>query len=102
MLHKTQNKLKTAYKSICNSDNPHCYVQLALVRDKVCNIRDEKLNEITRHTLKGQVDEILKIKEPLERGLEDIFHYKGLSCPRLVLIVGAPGISHNIVKLVAI
>ena len=86
-----QNKLKTAYNHLCNSDNPHCYVQLALVRDKICNIHDKKLNEITRHTLKGQVDEILKIKEPLERGLEDIFHYNDLSCPRLVLIVGAPG-----------
>ena len=91
MLDEAQNKLKTAYKSICNSDNLHYYVQLALVRDKICDMHDKKLNEITRHTLKGQVDEILKIKEPLERGLEDIFHYNDLSCPRLILIVGAPG-----------
>ena len=88
---KVQKKLKTAYKHLCNSDHPHCYIQLALVRDEMCDIRDKKLNEITRHTLKGQVDEILKIKEPLKRGLEDIFHYNNLPCPRLVLIIGAPG-----------
>ena len=93
MLGKVQNKLKTAYKHICNSDDPHCYIQLALVWDEICNIRNhEKLNEITRHTLQGQVDEILKIKEPLKRGLEDIFHYKDSPCPRLILILGAPGI----------
>ena len=92
MLGDVQNKLKTAYKRICNSDNPHCYIQLALVRDEIYNIRDnERLNEITRHTLQGQVDEILKIKEPLKRGLEDIFHYNDLPCPRLILIMGAPG-----------
>ena len=91
VLDKVQNKLKTAYKHVCHSDNPHCYIQLALVRDVICDIRDKKLNEITRHTLRGHVDEILKIKEPLERGLEDIFHYNNLPCPRLVLIVGAPG-----------
>ena len=91
MLGNVQNKLKTAYKSICNSDNPHSYIQLALVRDKICNIRDKKLNDITRHTLQGQVDKILKIKEPLKRGLEDIFHYNDSPCPRLILIMGAPG-----------
>ena len=87
---KVQKKLKTAYKHLCNSDHPHRYVQLALVRDVLCDIRDKKLNEITRHTLQGQVDEILKIKKPL-KGLEDIFHYNDLPCPRLILIMGAPG-----------
>ena len=64
-----------------------------MVQDEICNIRDKRLNEITRHTLQGQVDEILKIKEPLKRGLEDIFHYKDSPCPRLILILGAPGIA---------
>ena len=91
MLDEVQNKLKTAYKRICSSDNPHCYIQLALVRDKICSIHDKRLNEITRHTLRGQVDEILNIKEPLKRGLEDIFHYNDSPCPRLILILGAPG-----------
>ena len=89
MLDEVQNKLKTEYKYRCI--NSHCYIQLALVRDEVCNIRDKRLNEITRHTLQGQVDEILKIKEPLKRGLEDIFHYNDSPCPRLTLILGAPG-----------
>ena len=91
MLDEVQNKLKTAYKDICNSDRPHSYVQLALVRDEICDIRDERLNEITRLTLQGHVDEILKIKEPLKRGLEDIFHYNNQPCPRLIQILGAPG-----------
>ena len=91
VLEEVQNKLKTAYKRICDSDDPHCYIQLALVRDEICNIRDKRLNEITRHTLQGQVDEILKIKESLKRGLEDIFYYNDSPCPRLILILGAPG-----------
>ena len=91
VLDEVQTKLKNAYKRICSSDNPHCYIQLALVRDEICNIHDKRLNEITKHTLQGQVDKILKIKEPLERGLEDIFHYNDSPCPRLILILGAPG-----------
>ena len=91
VLDEVQTKLKTAYKRICNSDNPHCYIQLALVRDEICNLRDKRLNEITRHTLQGQVDKILNIKERLKRGLEDIFHYNDSPCPRLILILGAPG-----------
>ena len=99
MLDEVQNKLKTAYKHVCNSDNPHCYIQLALVRDEICNIHDKRLNEITRHTLQGQVDEILKIKEPLKRGLEDIFHYNGLPCSRLILILGAPGTKRKFIYI---
>ena len=90
VLDEVQKKLKTAYKHLYSSDHPHCYIQLALVRDEMCNIRDKKLNEITRHTLQGQVDEILKIKEPLKT-LQDVFHYNNLRCPRLLLILGAPG-----------
>ena len=90
MFCEVQKKLKTAYNHICNSDHPHRYIQLALVRHEMCNIRDKKLNEITRHTLQGQVDEILKIKEPLKT-LEDVFHYGSLPCPRLLLVLGAPG-----------
>ena len=104
MLGEVQNKLKTVYKHVCYSDNPHYYIQLALVREEIRNIRDQRLNEITRHTLQGQVDEILKIKEPLKRGLEDIFHHKDLPCPvpRLILILGAPGmyiVGHSILTL---
>ena len=90
-LDEVQKKLKTAYKHLLNSDHPHCYIQLALVRDEMCDIKDKKLNEITRLTLQGHVDEILKMKEPLKRGLEDIFHYNNLPCPRLIFIMGAPG-----------
>ena len=91
MLNEVQTKLKKEYEYWCLGDNPHQYVLLALVRDELHDIRDQKLNEITRHTLHGQVDEILKMKEPLKRGLEDIFHYNNLPCPRVILILGAPG-----------
>ena len=98
LLDEVQNKLKTAYKHICHSDNPHYYIQLALVRDEICDIEDEKLNKITRLTLQGHVDEILRIKEPLKRGLEDIFHYNNLPCPRLIQILGAPGSKHSFIN----
>ena len=93
VLDEAQKKLKTAYKYLCNSDHPHCFVQLALVRDEVYNFNEdkEKLNKITRFTLQGHVDDISRIKEPLKRGLEDIFHYNDLPCARLTLLLGAPG-----------
>ena len=92
MLDEVQNRLKTTYQSVCHANHPHYFVQLALVQDEVCNFADkEKLNKITRFTLQGHVDEILRMKEPLKRGLEDIFHYNGLPCARLTLILGAPG-----------
>ena len=53
-------------------------------------IRNKELNEVTRLTLQGDVDNILKIKEPLG-DLRDIFHYEGKPCPRLILIMGGPG-----------
>ena len=87
---EVQQKLKIAYKYFDSSDYPHCYIQLALVRDEKYDIRDKKLNEITKCTIQGQVDEILKIKEPLKT-LEDVFHHNNLHCPRLLLILGAPG-----------
>ena len=96
MLDKVQKKLKAAYNHLCSSDHPHCYIQLALVRGELCHIRDKKLNEITRHTLQGQVDEILKIKEPLKT-LEDVFHYNSSPCPRLLLILGAPGKHYHLI-----
>ena len=72
------------------SDWPkHCviqYVRLALVEKKDVNEKDKNLNEITKLTLQGEVDKILKKKEPLD--LKDIFNKP---CPRLILIIGAPG-----------
>ena len=63
------------------------YVKLALVKKEDVTIRDENLNEITKLSLQGEVDKILKKKEPLG-DLEDIFNKP---CPRLILLVGAPG-----------
>ena len=96
VLDEVQNKLITEYKRLCHSDRPHCYIQLALVRDEMCDYHDKRLSELVRHTLQGHVDEIKRIKEPLERGLEDIFHYNNLPCPRLILILGAPGSETNV------
>ena len=53
-------------------------------------LRDDNLNEITKLTLRGEVDKILKKKVPLG-DLIDIFHYQNKPCPRLILIMGAPG-----------
>jgi len=71
----------------------HCvtqYVRLALVKKEIVTIRDENLNEITKLTLQGEVDKVLMKKEPLG-DLEDIFHYQNKPCPRLILVMGAPG-----------
>ena len=53
-------------------------------------LRDDHLNEITKLTLKSEVDKILKKKQPLS-DLKDIFHYENKPCPRLILIMGGPG-----------
>ena len=66
------------------------YVRLAIVEKEDVTLRDEHLNEITRLTLQGDVDKILKKKQPLG-DLRDIFHYKNKPCPRLILIMGGPG-----------
>ena len=66
------------------------YVRLALVEKEDVTLRDEKLNEITKLTLQGDVDRILKKKQPLG-DLRDIFHYQDKPCPRLIIIMGGPG-----------
>ena len=66
------------------------YVRLAIVEKEHVTARDEHLNEITKLTLKGEVDKILKKKRPLG-DLKDIFHYENKLCPRLILIMGGPG-----------
>ena len=66
------------------------YVRLALVEKEDVTLRDENLNEITKLTLQGDVDRILKKKQPLG-DLRDIFHYQNKPCPRLIVIMGGPG-----------
>ena len=66
------------------------YVRLALVKMEDVPLIDEKLNEVTKLTLQGDVDRILKYKETLN-DLRDIFHYENKPCPRLIVILGGPG-----------
>ena len=73
-----------------STDWPHYYVQLALVKGEKVTRADKNLEEITRLTLQGQIDEILLKKEQLGE-LRDIFHYQNKPCPRLILIMGGPG-----------
>ena len=89
-LDKIKERLKVIYNPSPDSDDPLCYIQLALVKDGVISRNDEKLNEITKLTLQGQVDEITQMKESLN-GIRDIFYYKDSSCPCIILIIGAPG-----------
>ena len=53
-------------------------------------LHDKYLDELSRLTLQGDVDKILKKKEPIG-DLKDIFHYNNEPCPRLILIMGGPG-----------
>ena len=66
------------------------YVRLALVEKEDVTLRDEKLDEVTKLTLQGDVDKILKKKKPLG-DLREIFHYEKKPCPRLIVIMGGPG-----------
>ena len=66
------------------------YVRLVLVEKEDITLRDENLNDITKMTIQGEVDKILKQKEQLNE-LGDIFHYQNKPCPRLIVIMGAPG-----------
>ena len=87
------NRLKARYikhLSTGQTDWPLQYVRLALVKGDNVTRDDKNLEEITRLTLQGQVDELLLRKEPLG-DLKDIFHYENKPCPRLILIMGGPG-----------
>ena len=91
------SRLKARYKKLLptgKTDWPKHkvtqYVRLAIVKKEDVTLRDEHLNELTRLTLQGDVDKILKKKEPLG-DLKDIFHYNNEDCPRLILIIGGPG-----------
>ena len=87
------SRLKARYinhLSTHRTDWPLQYVRLALVKGEKVTRADKNLEEITRLTLQGQVDELLLRKEPLS-DLRDIFNYENKPCPRLILIMGGPG-----------
>ena len=66
------------------------YVRLALVKKEDITLRDKNLNKVTKLTLQGDIDRILRAKEALN-DLRDIFHYQNKPCPRLIVIMGGPG-----------
>ena len=66
------------------------YVRLAIVQKEDVTLRDENLTEVTKLTLQGDVDRILKKKQPLG-DLREIFHYQDRPLPRLIVIMGGPG-----------
>lgn len=88
------SRLKARYLNHLSTDNtdwPKWYVRLALIRkDQPVTRADKDLEETTKLTLAGQIDELLFKKEPLD-DLESIFHYQNKLCPRLILIIGGPG-----------
>ena len=94
-LDKIKGRLKVIYDPSPAADEQHCYIQLALVKDSAINRNHEKLNEITKLTLQGQVDEITQMKESLN-GIRDMFCYKNTICPRVILIIGAPGTEQGV------
>ena len=99
------SRLKARYKRLkptSKTDYPKHkvsqYIRLALIEKEDMTLRDDHLNELTKLTLQGATDSILKKKEPLN-DLEDIFHYQNEPCPRLILIMGGPGESNSNVLL---
>ena len=84
--------LKTTYKNEENRDNKwppnlaHKAFNLALVKNR--EIRAGNIDDYVRMTITGKVDDILRIKCPIE--LEDLF--EGIKHGRkLILLEGAPG-----------
>ena len=92
-------RLQARYLRNLSNDWPHYYIRLALVRGEKVTRADKSLEEITRLTLQGQVDEILLKKEQLGE-LRDIFHYQNKPCPRLILIMGGPGEYYKVLVVV--
>ena len=66
------------------------FVRLALIQKEDVTLKDNDLNEVTKLTLQGDVDRILKKKVPLAN-LREIFHYENKPCPQLIVIMGGPG-----------
>ena len=66
------------------------HVRLAIVEKDSITLKDENLNEVTKLTLQGNIDRILKKKQPLG-DLRELFQYQDKPCPRLIVIMGAPG-----------
>ena len=66
------------------------YIRLAIVEKEDVTLRDKNLNEVTKLTLQGDIDRILKKKQPLG-DLREIFHYQNKPCSRLILLMGGPG-----------
>ena len=56
------------------------FVRLALIEKEDVTLKDENLNEVTKLTLQGDVDRILKKKVALA-DLREIFHYENKPCP---------------------
>ena len=92
VVEKTKKRLKSRYKSLFtpNSDDPHYFLQIAIIKQSKVNRNDDKLNHITKLSIQGLVDDILEDKEQLD-GVKDIFHYENTECPRTILVLGAPG-----------
>lgn len=71
----------------------HCvftYVKLALIEKEDVTVEDDHIDDLTKLTLQGGADRILKKKKPINE-LEEIFHYNNEPIPRLILIMGGPG-----------
>ena len=56
------------------------YIRLALVEQEDITLKDDNLDEVTKLTLQGDVDRILK-KKQLLGDLREIFHYEDKPCP---------------------
>ena len=89
--------LKERYKLEPDSDEPHFYIELALLTQGCLSRNDKESNEITKQTLEGKIDELLETREPLKEMI-NIFCYKNTVCPHIIFVVGAPGkyVSSNV------
>ena len=83
-------RLQPTAKTDWPKHNVTQYIRLAIVEKEDVTLRDKNLNKVTKLTLQGDVDRILKKKQPLG-DLREIFRYQNKACPRLIVIMGGPG-----------
>ena len=77
---------KTEWPIPCVFNN----VRLALIEKEDVTLQDYHIDDLTKLTLQGGVDKIMKKKKPITN-LREIFQYNNEPIPRLILIMGGPG-----------
>ena len=67
------------------------FINLALIKKQ--KLSKEEMNRFTRQTIRGDIDDIVKEKQPIS--METIGQLKGKLLPKCILVEGAPGVGKS-------